>query len=85
MEIFSEPSVREFAVRLCLTLVSEVTTIRSHQRDCLTMSLTRATIDSRWGKPTGPSPTKNHRQPRNVESRKIVSPREDHHNLLSST
>lgn len=53
MEIFSEPRVRTFALRLCLTLMSETTTIRSHQHDCLNLTLTRATIDSRQkiGKP----------------------------------
>ena len=36
---------REFAVRLCLLVISEATLIKSHQHDNLNMSCIRTTID----------------------------------------
>lgn len=76
MEIFSEPEDQRVCCEiLCLILMSESATVKSHQNDCLNMSLTRSTIDSSTGKPgRPPSHTNNCRELRNVDSREICYP-----------
>ena len=57
---------QEFAVRLCLLIMTEATSIKSHQHDCLSMSWARIRMDmlmreggrSRRRSPGGP--TQNH-------------------------
>lgn len=85
---YKSQRTREFAVSLCLLVMSEFILLNFHQPDQLNMSWTsqqQKTSQSGWGKATRPRPyTKNYRQPRKAE-RKTVFHREEHTNYLSSS
>ena len=82
--------IREFAVRLCLLVISKATSIKSYQQGCPNVSRTRTTpmgvLISMSKSPRGLDPTQlatgNGEKPR---ARKAVLTREDHTNWLSST
>lgn len=83
---YKSQRTREFAVSLCLLVMSEFILLNFHQPDQLNMSWTsqqQKTSQSGWGKATRPRPyTKNYRQPRKAERKTNSLPQGRTHQLF---